>query len=177
MRTQWQWIERYAEQFRACEVGAGDVAVVLSETTSRPLIVETARLALEQLGASVIDIVVSTPPNPGPLPIRSTGASQALAGNPAVLGALAASTFVADCTVEGLLHARELGAILDSGTRVLMISNEHPENVERWPHDPSLRGVVDLAAEQMRSSEVMTVTSTAGTDLRVDLTGAFVAGS
>ena len=28
--------------------------------------------------------------------------------------------------------------LLGGGARVLMISNEHPENVERWPHDPAL---------------------------------------
>ncbi len=136
--TEWQWIERYTEQFAACAVRSGETAVVLSETRSRPEIVETARLALVRLGASVIDVVLPTPANPGPLPIRSTGASQAIAGNGAALGALEAADFVADCTVEGLLHAPELGRILGAGTRVLMISNEHPENVERWSHDPSL---------------------------------------
>ncbi len=177
MTTHWRWVERYAEQFRACNVASGDVAVVLSETTSRPVIVDTARLALEHLGASVLDVVVTTPANPGPLPIRSTGASQALAGNPAALAALGASTFVADCTVEGLLHAPELGSILDSGTRVLMISNEHPENTERWPLDDSLVHAVDGAVESLSAAQAMTVTSTAGTDLRVSLAGAFVAGS
>ena len=135
---QWRWVHRYAEQFVACAVGAGDVAGVLSETTSRPEVVATARLALETLGASVVDVRVTTPANPGPLPIRSTGASLSLDGNRSVLAALAAADFVADCTVEGLLHAPELGDILRGGARVLMISNEHPENVERWPHDPAL---------------------------------------
>ena len=103
--VQWRWVERYAAQFRACDVGAGDVAVVLAETTSRPEGVATARLALETLGAAVVDVQVTTPPNPGPVPIRSTGASQALQGNPAALAALRAADFIADCTVEGLLHA------------------------------------------------------------------------
>lgn len=177
MTTEWAWVARYAEQFRACEVSPGMTVVVLSESRSRPVVVETARLALASIGAAVIDVVVPTPINPGPVPIRSTGASQALAGNSAALGALTAADFVADCTVEGLLHAPELGTILGSGTRVLMISNEHPENVERWPHDPSLADRVARGVALAESASEMHVASPAGTDLRVSLVDAFVAGS
>ena len=48
----------------------------------------------------------------------------------AVVQALAASVFVADCTVEGLQHAVELPRILGGGARVLAISHEHPEILE-----------------------------------------------
>lgn len=177
MRTEWQWIERYAQQFRACAVDADDVVVVLSETRSRTAIVESARLALQSLGAQVVDVVLPTPANAGPVPIRSTGASQAIAGNPAALGALTHATFVADCTVEGLLHAPELGSILEAGARVLMISNEHPENVERWPHDPTLADRVAAGVARLEAAQQMHVTSPAGTGLSIDLPGAFIAGS
>lgn len=177
MTLEWRWVARYAEQFEACKVAPGDSAVVLAESTSRHEVTATARLALEHLGAHVVDVVLTTPPNPGPLPIRSTGASQALQGHPSALAALAAADFVADCTVEGLLHAPELGTVLDAGTRVLMISNEHPENVERWPHDPALADRVQRGVDLLSSATVMTVTSPAGTDLTVRLGGAFVAGS
>ena len=175
--TEWRWVERYAEQFRACAVSEGATAAVLSETTSRPAVVATARLALESLGAAVIDIVATTPANPGPVPIRSTGASQALQGHPGAVSALAAVDFVADCTVEGLLHSSELGEILRGGARVLMISNEHPENVERWPHDPTLAERVATGVAMLDSAGEMTVRSDAGTDLSVTMAGAQVAGS
>lgn len=175
--TQWRWVQRYATQFEACRVGPGEVAVVLSETTSRPEVVATARLALETLGAAVIDVVLTTPPNTGPLPIRSTGASQAIQGHRAALGALTSAAFVADCTVEGLLHAPELGEILGSGARVLMISNEHPENVERWSHDDGLADRVARGVAMLEAASTMRVTSAAGTYLTVGLDGAFRAGS
>lgn len=175
--TEWQWIARYRTQFEACAVSRGTVAVVLSESRSRPEVVETARLALAGLGADVIDVVLPTPVNPGPVPIRSTGASQAIAGHRAALGALTAAEFVADCTVEGLLHAPELGEVLESGARVLMISNEHPEHVERWPHDPSLADRVAAGVRRIESASVMTVSSVAGSDLTIDLDGAIRAGS
>ncbi len=171
------WVRRYAEQFEACKLAPTETAVVLSETRSRPEIVQTARLALSQCGVAPVDVVVTTPPNPGPLPIRSTGASVALAGNPAVLGALSNADFIVDCTVEGLLHAPELDPILARGTRVLMISNEHPENTERWPHDPSLADRVATGVAWLEQAEMMKVVSDAGTDLTVDLTGAVRAGS
>ena len=46
--TERRWVQRYAEQFEACDLQAGEVAVLLSEAASSPLIVETARLALER---------------------------------------------------------------------------------------------------------------------------------
>ncbi len=175
--TEWQWVARFAQQFEACALHAEESVVLLSETRSRPSVVDTARLAAQSLHAQVIDVVLPTPANPGPLPIRSTGASVAIAGNRSALAALEAADFVIDCTVEGLLHAPELAQILESGTRVLMVSNEHPENVERWPHDPELKAAVDHGVALLAAASTMTVSSAAGTDLRIELAGAFTAGS
>ncbi len=175
--AEWRWVSRYAEQFRACELQPGEVAVLLHEAASSPRIVETARLALEMCGAATADVRMPTPPNPGPLPIRSTGASQALAGHRSAVAACAEADFVVDCTVEGLLHAPELAEILGGGARILMISAEHPQNAERWPHDPGLAERVARGVELLSHAEQMTVTSDAGSDLRVDLAGAFCAGS
>ncbi len=129
------------------------------------------------LGAAVADVRMPTPANPGPLPIRSTGASQALAGHRAAVAACSTADFVVDCTAEGLLHAPELGDILGGGARVLMISAEHPENAERWPHDPKLKDRVEHGVGLLEKASEMTITSAAGTDLHVDLTDAFRAGS
>jgi 2,5-dihydroxypyridine 5,6-dioxygenase len=175
--TEWRWIARFAEQFERCGVGEGETAVILSETASRPELVETSRLALGRLGARVAQVVVPTAEAVDPVPIRSTGASAALGGHPAAVAALAAAGIVIDCTVEGLLHAPELGAILAGGARVLMISNEHPEIFERLGHDPGLRPRVERALGRLRAAGTMRVTSSAGTDLEVRLQGAFTAGS
>ncbi len=175
--TEWRWVRRYAEQFAACALRPGEVAVLLHEASSSPEIVETARLALEMSGAAVADVRMPTPANPGPLPIRSTGASLALAGHRSAVAACATADFVVDCTTEGLLHAPELGEILEGGARVLMISAEHPENAERWAHDPSLEERVARGVSMLTDAAEMTITSAAGTDLTVDLTDAFRAGS
>ena len=175
--TEWAWIERFAQQFEACGVAPGDASVVLCERASRPSLVETSRLALASVGASVVVVQADTPPNPGPVPIRSTGASVAVAGHRATVAACAAADFVADCTVEGLLHAPELARILDGGARVLMVSNEVPEVFERLPFDPNLPAVVEKSASALEAATTMRVMSAAGTDLTISLAGAFTAGS
>ena len=104
-RVEWNWIERFAQQFELCGLQASESVILLSETSSRPELVETARLALGRLGGGVAQVVMPTPPNRGPVPIRSTGASLAIAGHAPTIAALQAADFVVDCTVEGLLHA------------------------------------------------------------------------
>ncbi|HEY7627134.1 MAG TPA: hypothetical protein VH761_08695, partial [Ilumatobacteraceae bacterium] len=102
--TEWRHVEAFAAHFRRCALVDGEVVAVLSEAQSRATLVDTARLAAQSLGGRVFDVVVPTPRAQHAVPIRSTGASQALAGNPGVIAALSATTFVIDCTVEGLLH-------------------------------------------------------------------------
>ena len=167
----------FREQVRACALQEGEVVAVLAESGSRQALVEGARLAAEDLGARVVTVTVPTPLNPGPVAIRSTGASVALQGNPAAIAALKAADLVLDCTIEGLLHAPELPEILVAGARVLMIGNEDPELFERFAPDPALRPRVSAALACLRSAGEMRVTSAAGTDLRVRLAGAFTAGS
>ncbi|MFI0524810.1 MAG: peptidase M29 [Ilumatobacteraceae bacterium] len=177
MTTEWRFIKAFAAHFARCALHEGETVAVLSESQSRPSVVETARLAAQSLGGRVFDVVVPTPPAAHAVPIRSTGASQALAGHPAVIAALAASDLVIDCTVEGLLHSPELGQVLAGGARVLMISNEHPEVLERIGWDPDMPRRVELGYQWLSSAALMRVTSAAGTDLSVQLKGAAAAGS
>ena len=125
--VEWRYIEAFAAQFRRCDLQAGEVVVILSESQSRGSLVVISRLAAQSLGGHVIDIVLPTPASAHPVPIRSTGASQAISYHRAAMAALATADLVIDCTVEGLLHAPELGEILGGGARVLMVSNEHPD--------------------------------------------------
>jgi 2,5-dihydroxypyridine 5,6-dioxygenase len=175
--TEWRYIEAFRSHLQRCALTAGENVCVLSESSSRQVLVDTARLAAQSLGATVFDVVVPTPPSAHPVPIRSTGASQALARNPAVVQALRTVDLVIDCTVEGLLHAPELGEILGGRARVLMVSNEHPDVYDRLVWDDDLPRRVALGHELLRAARELRVTSDAGTDLRVTLTGAFTAGS
>jgi 2,5-dihydroxypyridine 5,6-dioxygenase len=176
VRIEAKWIELFAEVFALCKVGPGDACAVLSETQSRPLNVQLAELALARLGARPFHVVVPTPRQTAPVAIRSTGASTALQDCGPAIAALSSSVFVADCTLEGLMHAAELPQILKGGSRVLYISNEHPEVLERLLPSSADEKQARAAMRQLREAKAMTVTSAAGTDLEIGLAGARVGG-
>lgn len=175
-RIEGKWIELFAAVFARCKVGAGDVCAILSESQSRALNVQLAELGLARLGARPFHVIVPTPPQSAPVPIRSTGASQALQGLAPALAALSSASFVADCTVEGLMHAAELPQILKGGARVLYISNEHPDALERLAPDDATETRVRAAMRSLKGARLMTVTSPAGTDLKIRVEGARVGG-
>ena len=175
-RIEGKWIDLFAEVFAKCKVGAGDACAVLSETQSRALNVQLAELALARLGTRPFHVVVPTPRQTALVPIRSTGASVALRNMGPAISALAGSVFVADCTVEGLMHAVELPQILKGGARVLYISNEHPDVLERLAPSPADEQQVRAGMRLMKEAKVMRVSSPAGTHLEIGIAGARVGG-
>lgn len=175
-RVEGKWIDLFAEVFARCKVARGDACAVLSESQSRALNVQLAELALDRLGARPFHVVVPTPRQQARVPIRSTGASVALQGLGPALRALAASVLVVDCTLEGLMHAAELPEILKGGARVLYISNEHPDVLERLAPSSADEQKVRAGMRRLRDAKLMQVTSAAGTDLAIRLEGARVGG-
>jgi len=175
-RVEGRWLAAFRDTFALSAITAAERVVILSETQSRPLNVELARLALEQLGVAPLTLVVPTPPQRAPVPIRSTGASQALNGQPTALAALTAATVVIDLTVEGLLHAPQLPDILAAGARVVMVSNEHPDALERLVPRAEDEQPVKAAMKRCRDARVMRVASAAGSDLEIDLGDARTGG-
>jgi len=176
-RIEAKWIDTFVDVFAMCGVGEGESAAILSETQSRSVNVNLAELALHRLGARLFHVVVPTPRQTAPVPVRSTGASDAIGGLEPVLSALSSADFVADCTVEGLLHAAELPKILGGngdgpGPRVLMVSNEHPEALERLKPTSDLEPKVKAGIKMLISANEMRVSSAAGTDLTVDVSDA-----
>ena len=170
------WIDLFEHVFRLCGVKAGDACAVLSETLTRPELPALSMLALARLGARPFQIVLPARPLTTPVPVRSTGASDAIGRLQPVVAALAGSVFVADCTVEGLQHAVELPQILAGGARVLAISHEHPEILERCLPRAEDEAPVRDAMRRLKAARQMHVSSAAGTDLRVALAGARVGG-
>ncbi|MSQ64537.1 MAG: peptidase M29 [Betaproteobacteria bacterium] len=175
-RIEGKWIDLFAEVFALCKVSRGDICAVLSESQSRSLNVQLAELGLTRLGARPFHVVVPTARQSAPVPIRSTGASVALQNLGPAIGALVASVFVADCTVEGLMHAAELPQILQGGARVLYISNEHPDVLERLAPSSADEQKVRAAMRLLREAKSMKVTSPAGTKLDIRIEGARVGG-
>ncbi|MEY2620796.1 MAG: 2,5-dihydroxypyridine 5,6-dioxygenase [Pseudomonadota bacterium] len=177
-RIESAWLDAFETVLTQCGVVAGHTVAVLSETQSRPILVELARLAATRLKAQVFVLQLNTPAPVQGLPvIRSTGACNALQGLSPVVQSLAQSTLVVDCTVEGLMHAPELPAILGGGARVIYVSNEHPETLCRLLPDAGVESSVKAHVKRLRGARQMHVTSPHGTDLRIDLQGAGVGGN
>jgi 2,5-dihydroxypyridine 5,6-dioxygenase len=175
-RIEGKWIDAFCEIFERCAVRPGDTAAILSETQSRALNVHITELALLRIGAKPFHVIVPTPRNSQVVPVRSTGASEAIQRLAPVVTALQQAGFVVDCTIEGLMHAVETPDILKAGSRILVISNEHPEALERMRPDPALEQRVRAAAKMLRATKRMRVTSKAGTDLDVNMEGASTVG-
>ena len=175
------WIDCFEALLRRCALQPGETVAILSESQSRPELVETMRHACARLHAQAFVLTLPTRPMPNSPIIRSTGASTAIAGIAPVIQALAACGLVMDCTVEGLMHAPELPAILKGhGTnqpRVIYVSNEHPEALCRLLSNDALEAVAKTHSKRMRSAKHMQVTSAAGTDLQVLLEGAPCGGN
>jgi 2,5-dihydroxypyridine 5,6-dioxygenase len=170
------WIDTFEALLRRCALQSAETVAILAESQSRTELIEAMRHACARIQARSFVITLPTLPPSGTPIIRSTGASTAITGIEPVIQALAASHLVIDCTVEGLMHAPELPAILKgngaSQPRVIYISNEHPEALCRLLPDDALEQTVKAQSKRMRAAKLMHVTSAAGTDLRISLEGA-----
>jgi 2,5-dihydroxypyridine 5,6-dioxygenase len=171
------WVDAFEAVLARCALRPGDTVAVLSESQSRPVLPHLARLAAARLGCRVFGITVPTLFDATAPPIRSTGASTALQQIGPVIAALAGSTLVVDCTVEGLMHAPELPAILRGGARVIYVSNEHPEALARLLPGDSLEPLVKGHVRRLRSARTMRISSDAGTDLAISMAGATCGGN
>lgn len=171
------WLDAFETVLGLCGLQAGDTVAVLSESQSRPVLVQLARLAAARRGAQAFDLVLPSV-FANVLPVaRSTGASPVLRGIAPVVSALASSALVVDCTVEGLMHAPELPAILKGGARVVYVSNEHPEALARLLPGADLEPLVKDHVKRLRVAHTMRVTSDAGTDLTISLKDAVCGGN
>lgn len=171
------WLEAFEAVLRRCALQHGDTVAVLTESQSRPVLAQLALLAAARIGCRPFSLALPTNFEAKGPAARSTGASDAIQKIAPVISALAASTLVVDCTVEGLMHAPELPTILKGGARVLYVSDEHPEALVRLVPDSSLEPLVKDHIKRLRSAKNMRVTSSAGTDLTISLAGAVTGGN
>lgn len=177
-RIEGKWLAAFRRVFALNGIGPGTEVAILSETQSRPVLVHLSELAAYDLGASFCMLSMPTPPQTAPVPVKSTGTSWAIQGNRAVIEALKRVDIIVDCTVEGLIHAPEWPEIEEAGrTRLLVITNEHPEILERTEPKAEDNIKLQLGIQMLREASEMRVTSAAGTDLTVDLRGAPCGGT
>lgn len=177
-RIEGKWLASFRRVLALNGIAKGTQVALVHETQSRPVLVHLAELALYDLGADFCMIQMPTSPLSAPVPVKSTGTSWALQGNRAVIEALKLVDVIVDCTVEGLIHAPEWPEIEDAGrTRLFVITNEHPEILERTEPKAEHAARVQSGIQMLREASEMRVTSALGTDLTVDLRGAPCGGT
>src|SRR5205085_6301119 len=71
------WLAAFEAVLSRCALRPGDTVAVLSESQSRAVLPQLARLAAARLRSQVFAIAMPTLPEPGPA-VRSTGASTSL---------------------------------------------------------------------------------------------------
>ena len=170
------WVDAFAKVFDLCRIQQDETIVILAETQSRSLNVHLTELALGQLGLNGVKLTVPSPiASTGPI-IRSSGASVALSNQSWAVDALTHADVVIDLTLEGLMHAKETPAILQSGARIITVSNEHPEALARLVPTEDMKDRVKEAVARCRAADQMTVSSPEGTNLTVSMSDAATVG-
>ena len=164
-----KWIDCFEKSFLLSGVSIGNTVAIISESQSRQILIELSQQALLRIGAKPIQFNVPSPKLKDLIPVRSTGSCYAFEGYESILPALSSCDLIIDCTVEGMLHSKELQTIIKGGGRLLMISNEHPEVLERCMPDEKLRPKIDTSLELLEKSKTMLVTSESGTNLSVEI--------
>ena len=176
-RIEGKWVKNFIDVFRMCGVKPGEIVAILSETQSRAINVQLAELALAALDARFFHVTMPTPKQTEAVPVRSTGSTHALQRIGPAVSALSQCGLVVDCTLEGMLHAPELPEILKGGARLYMVSNEHPEVLERLMPDPALKPKIMRGMQMLAGAKDMRVTSKAGSDLTIRVEGAPARGA
>ncbi|MEM6987504.1 MAG: peptidase M29 [Pseudomonadota bacterium] len=176
-RIEGKWLAAFRRVFALNGIAQGTTVALVSETQSRPVLVHLAELALYDRGAEFCMLCMPTPEQTAPVPVKGTGTSLAIAHNRAAIEAMKQCEVVVDCTVEGMIHSPEWPEVEASGARILVVTNEHPEILERTEPRAELGPKVALGVEMLNAAAEMQVRSAAGTDLHVDLRGAPCGGT
>ncbi len=172
-----KWVASFRRALSLNGIAEGVSVAVVAETQSRPVLTQLCGLALFDIGAKYSTVLLPTPEQTAPVPVKSTGASNAIQGMRHVVESLKRVEVIVDVTVEGLLHAEEWPEIEEAGVRLFTVCNEHPEILERTEPRAELGPKVQLGIDMLRDAKVMTVTSAAGTDLTIDVKDAPCGGT
>ena len=176
-RIEGKWLAAFRRVFALNGIGRGTTVALIHETQSRPVLVHLSELALYDRGADLCMLKMITPPQTAPVPVKGTGTSLAIQHNRAAIEAMKQCEIIVDCTVEGMIHSPEWPEIEKAGARILVVTNEHPEILERTEPFAELGPKVELGTRMLMKAGHMHVTSAAGTDLHVNLKGAPCGGT
>ncbi len=158
----------FEEEFRRCKLHKDETAIVLSGERSSQAYAKAALQAITNLGAQGFQMHMA-PPSAQARPDAKEGSYvglTAVTGQQLALETLKKADFVVDLLL--LLHSKEQVAILESGTRMLLVV-EPPEMLESRPPTLELRRQIEAGGEILKQAKTLRVTSQAGTDFEMQI--------
>ena len=168
-KIQTYWKESFLELVQLCKIKKDEKIIVLTETISREINFQLLEAALKQTDLAFTHIDIPTKPYKLEPIIKSTGASNILDGENQYISKLKKSDIIFDLSKEGLMHSKQTKEILSNGTRIMNISDEHPEILSRLKPEQKLKNLVKDAVSKCRNASYMRITSDAGTDLKINM--------
>src|SRR5262249_22039694 len=142
----------FRDELRLCNVQAGEVVLIFSDTFMNPVYPAACLAAARDLGADTFQLVV---PQDAGLSSRAVG------------DAWKASDMVVAMASFPWLYSKAHNEALDAGTRTLMV--EEPEDVlKRLFPIPEVRQRSEAGARLLAGGRRLRVTSDAGTDLTME---------
>ena len=168
-KIQNHWKESFLELVQLCKINKDEKIIVLTETISRDINFQLLETALKQANLAFTHIDIPTKPYKLEPIIKSTGASNILDGENQYISKLKKSDIIFDLSKEGLMHSKQTKEILSNGTRIMNISDEHPEILSRLKPEKKLKNLVKDAVAKCRNASYMRITSDAGTDLKINM--------
>jgi 2,5-dihydroxypyridine 5,6-dioxygenase len=157
--------ELFVLQYQLCKVREGEIVGIISEFGKKEAYVAAAVAAARQVGASPLVLTASSLSNPTLPPYKASNPEV-----PALLAGAGECDLIIDVTVGGLIHSDVRTRITGAGKRMLFVA-EPADVLQRLMGNTQVRSRVEAAADALRVGERMRVTSAAGTDFEVDISG------
>jgi 2,5-dihydroxypyridine 5,6-dioxygenase len=151
-----QLVPLFRKELELCKIREGETIILFSDPLFRPHYTAAFTAAALELGAEPISMVVPT--------------DDVDLNNKVIEKAWAAADMIIGMTTRPWLYTQPHDAALESGARTLMV--HEPEDCLRrmFPH-PDVRRRAEAGAEVLSEGNEMRVTSNAGTDLVMDISG------
>jgi 2,5-dihydroxypyridine 5,6-dioxygenase len=165
-----QLVPLFQRMMSLCKLKKEESIVIVSDPDSNQEYAAAMFAAARSFESDVISLVLPSPPAEQANFIRTGNISSTIVANSKLaLDFLKMADFVVDITSVGLLHTKEQVAVLESGTRMLMV-HDPVEALERMFPTEEDRELVKRHAARLREAKTIRLESDNGTDAWFDKT-------
>jgi 2,5-dihydroxypyridine 5,6-dioxygenase len=169
-----QLVPLFQRMLDMCKLRKDESLVIVSDPDSNQEYAAAMFAAGRSFGSDVISLMLPSPPPEQANFIRTGNISSTIVANSKLaLDYLRMADLVIDMTSVGLLHSKEQVAVLEAGTRMLMV-HDPVEVLERLFPTEEDRTLVKAHAARLREAKTIQLRSDAGTDAWFDKTDAVV---